>query len=133
MTESRYVKLLWIYVALTAAAITASFFPGHSENLAAAYESEPETWLMSHAWVAAGVLCVLALAWLTGLIGLFRFKGWARPLSLYSTLVGFALYPLLGTSWLSGIESALYDAATLAWGAAISAAYFSPVSERFAS
>jgi len=131
MTESRYLKMLFAYVALTAAAIVAGFFPSYSAELSAAYESEPDTWLMSNIWLAVGTLGALVLAWLAGLIGMFRFKSWARPLSLYSTLIIYVLYPFLGTSLLSGVEAALFDASTLLWGAILAVSYFSPVSARF--
>jgi hypothetical protein len=134
MTESRYLKMLLADVALTAAAIVAGFFPSYSAELSAAYKSEPDTWLMSNIWLAAGILGVLVLALLfalIGLIGMFRFKTWARTLSLYSTLIIYVLRPFLGTLLLSGLQDALLDASTLLWGAILAVSYFSPVSARF--
>lgn len=96
MTNSLYLKLLWIYVALTVATIASLFFSTYSETLTVAYDAEPSTWLMSNLWVAGGLIGSLAAVWLIGLVGLFRFKSWARPLSLYSTLAGLLVCPFLG-------------------------------------
>lgn len=131
MTDSRYLKLLWIYVALTVAAIASLFFPTYSDALTAAYDAEPSTWLMSNLWVAGGLLVSLVVAWLIGLIGLFRFKSWARSLSLYSTLAGFLVFPFLGASLSSGLENALFEASSTVWGAILALSYFSAVSGRF--
>ena len=131
MTDNRYLQLLWTYVALTIAAIVAMFFPDHSEPLAIAYDNEPTTWLMSNMWVASGILGSLAVAWLAGLVGLFRFKRWARSLSLYSTLAGFLIAPFMGAYLSSGLETSLFDASTTLWGAVLALSYFSAVSDRF--
>ena len=112
-------------------AIASVFFPAYSEALAVAYAHEPETWLMSNLWVAGGLLGGLAVAWLLGLVGLFRFKSWVSPLSLYSMLVGFLVCPFLGASLSSGLESALLEASTTVWGAILALSYFSAVSDRF--
>ena len=131
MTEARYRSLLWIYVALIVAAIASSIFPSYSIALAAAYDKEPDTWLMSSLWIAGGLWGGLVLAWLVGLAGLFFFKGWARTLSLYSTLIGFAVYPFSGPQLYSALETSLYDASTTLWGAILALSYFSAVSDRF--
>ena len=39
MTGSRYLKLLWTYLALTVMAIAAGLFPNHSETLQLAYDN----------------------------------------------------------------------------------------------
>ena len=131
MTDARYLKILWIYVVLFVAATISIFFPTYSENLAAAYAAEPETWLMSNFWMAVGVLGAFAAAWLTGLVGLFFFKSWARTLSLYSTLAGFFITPVVGGSPYSGLEASLFEASTIVWGGILALSYFSPVSCRF--
>lgn len=131
MTESRYQKLLWIYIALILAAIVSGFFPMHSENLEAAYNAEPEPWFINHYWIAVVGATIFVLAWLAGLIGLFSFRNWARALSTYTTLIGFFIYPLIGTSLYSGLESAFIDASATLWGVILALSYFSPISERF--
>lgn len=131
MTESRYRKLLWIYIALILATIVAGIFPIHSENLEAAYQAEPDTWLMSQFEIVIFGATVFTLTWLAGLIGLFFFKKWARTIAIWSTLIGFFIYPLIGTSLHSGFESALTDASATLWGVILSLSYFSPVSEKF--
>lgn len=131
MTDTRYRTFLWFYVALMAAAIVSVFFPTYSDALSITYDREPETWIMRNSWVAGSLLGALVVAWLVGLIGLFGFKTWARPLSLYSTLAGFLVYPFLGASLSSGIESALFEASATLWGAILALSYFSAVSDRF--
>ena len=131
MTDTRYRMLLWIYVALTVAAILAAAFPPHSEALESALDSEPTTWLWSNTWAAIGLFSVLSLAWLVGLVGLFRFKAWGRSFSLYSTLAFLMVSPLAGSSLYWGLESGLSEASAITWGAILALAYFSPVSERF--
>jgi uncharacterized membrane protein len=131
MTETRYLKILWCYVVLNLAATISIFFPTYSENLVAAYESEPETWLMSNLWIAVFVLGAFVVVWLTGLVGLFFFKRWARPLSLCSTIAGFVIFPFVGASPYSGLEASLFEASSMVWGGILALSYFSPVSCRF--
>ena len=130
MTESRFLKLLWIYVALTAASMIAVFFHGYSDELSAAYDNEPEPWLLQ-SWIGWTVIGGFAVAWIAGLIGLFYFKSWARSLSLYSTLAGCLLFPLSVPSLYSAIELVLADGASILWGAILAISYFSAISERF--
>ena len=131
MTDTRYRMLLWLYVAATVASIAASAFPPHSEALEAALEAEPTTWLWRNTAVSIGLFAALAIAWVVGLIGLFRFKGWGRSVSLYSTLAALLAAPLAGSSLYWGLESGLYEASGMLWGAILALAYFSPVSARF--
>ena len=131
MNESRYLKLLWLYVALILATVVASFFPTYSDNLATAYRAEPETWLFRHYWLAVSAAAVFALAWLFGLIGLFFFKKWARTLSSMMTIAGFLMHPLIGVSLNSGFESALIEASATLWGVILALTYFSALSEKF--
>ncbi len=131
MTDARYRKLLWLYVALLLVAIVSTFFPIYSEELAVAYSNEPETWLMRHSWISGGLLGSLLAVWLIGLIGLFRFKAWARSLSLYATVAAFFACLLMGPVVFSGLESALFDAVNILWGGILALSYFSAVSHRF--
>ncbi|MBC3875969.1 hypothetical protein [Undibacterium flavidum] len=131
ITESRYRKLLWTYIALTLATIVSSLFPIYSENLETAYNAEPETWFISHYWIAVPGATIFALTWVAGLIGLFFFKNWARALSTYTTLMGFFIYTLIGTSLHSGLESAFIEASATLWGIILALSYFSPISEKF--
>ena len=130
MTESRFLKLLWIYVAVTVASMIAVFFPDYSSELSAAYDNEPESWLLQ-SWIGWTVIGGFAATWIVGLIGLFYFKPWARSLSLYSTLAGFLIFPLSGPSLFSAIELGLADGASILWGAILAISYFSPIRDRF--
>ncbi len=131
MTDTHYRKLLLIYLVLTAAAIAASAFPNYPEALEAALEMERETWLWHNTWAAFGLYSSLLIAWVIGLVGLFRFRRWGRSLSLYSTVAGLIATPLLGAFLSSGLESSLYEASAITWGGILSLSYFSPVSARF--
>lgn len=131
MTDKRFIQILWLYVALTIAAIVAAFFPSYSAALASAYENEPEGWL--GLWPSFLLAMVLLVGFVTGLIGLFRLKPWGRTLSMYSTLLGLLLSLVSGPSLSAGIETALVEASTVLWGAILALAYYSPVSQRFTS
>ncbi|MBJ7575460.1 hypothetical protein [Luteimonas sp. MC1828] len=131
MTDARYLKLLWIYVALTVAAIVSMFFPDYSEGLLAAYDSEPSRWILGDSWLANCIMGGFLLAWLAGLAGLFFFKTWARSLSLCSTLASFLISSYMGASLYGALENALFEASSIIWGAILALSYFSPVSDRF--
>jgi hypothetical protein len=131
MTDSRYRALLWTYVAITVAAFVASAIPPHSEALEAALHREPTTWLWSNVRVSIGLFAVLSVAWLAGLVGLFRFKAWGRSISLYATLASLLVAPLAGPSLYWGLETGLYEASAIACGAILAISYFAPVSQRF--
>jgi uncharacterized membrane protein len=131
MTDTRYRKLLLIYLVVTAAAIAASAFPTYSEALETALGEEPETWLWRNTWASVGLYSALVMAWVIGLVGLFRFRRWGRSLSLYTTAAGIIIAPLAGASLSSGLESGLYEASAIIWGGILALSYFSPVSDRF--
>ena len=131
MTESIYRRLLWIYIALLVAGITAFGFADYSEALSAAYDNEPRTWLMSYRGMSLALMAVWATAALVGLFGLFRFRSWGRTLSLVVTLAGLLLSAFMGVFLASGIESALFDGTNMVWGAILALSYFSAVSTRF--
>jgi hypothetical protein len=131
MTDVRYRLLLFIYVALISAAFASAYFATYSEALTIAYDDEPETWLTRNVWIGGGLLGGLLVVGLVGLAGLFLFKGWARPLSLYSTLAGVLITPFFGASVYSGLETALFDASATVWGAILALSYFSSVGDRF--
>jgi uncharacterized membrane protein len=131
MKNSSFRTLICINVALNAAGIVAVAFPTYSESLSMAAESEPRPWLMSNLWLAGGATGLLLSAWILGLAGLFFFKRWARTLALYTTGLTLLATPWFGTYVYSGIETALFEAAALTWGAVLAASYFSPVSTRF--
>jgi urea transporter len=131
MKDSSFRTLLCINVALNVAAIVAVAFPTYSDSLSRAVESEPQPWLMSNMWLAGGATALLLSAWILGLVGLFFYKRWARTLALYTTGLTLLATPLLGTSVSSGIENALFEAASITWGAVLAASYFSSVGTRF--
>lgn len=131
MTETRFRKLLWTYIALSAAAIIAAAFPSYSDQLQAAVHRESNSWLWHNDWAAGAVFGAFAVAWVVGLVGLFRFRPWGRSISLYSTLAGLAVYPFLGNSLSSAWEDVFYESSMMLWGAILALAYYSPVSARF--
>lgn len=131
MTHSMFRKLLFVSIVLSLAAMVVAVFPTYSEALAIAYENEPQPWFMENPWIFGGVAAVLLLAWLASLVGLFLYKPWGRTLSLYSTFAALLVTPFIGVLLSSGIESALFDASSMVWGAVLALSYFSPVSDRF--
>ena len=76
-------------------------------------------------------LAALLLLASVSTIGLLFFKRWARMLSLYTTVLGFSLYPFFGLTLASGWASALSELSTTIWGAVLAIAYYSSLSERF--
>lgn len=82
---------------------------------------------------AWAVFIPLLLVVLAGYVGLFLWRTWGRTLSLLGTLAGLALYPLMGSSIASWVETSLLDVSNLLWGAVLALAYFGPVSSRFVS
>lgn len=131
MTESLFRKALWTYVALTVLGAMALFFPGYSENLERTFDNEPLSWLMSQAWIWGIVLVPLAIGAVAGLIGLFLFKSWARPLSVLCTLAGYLICPFMGPALYTGLEDTLMSASTTIWGAILATSYFSAINDRF--
>lgn len=131
MTERRFRMLLWIHVGLAAAAAVASTFPPHPDDLEAAVDAASTSWLWGQTWLMLGIAVVLLAAWIAGLVGLYRFARWGRTLSLWATLATLLLYPFFGSMLYWGLESGLHEASTLAFGALLAMAYWSPVSARF--
>lgn len=131
MTESRFLLILWSYVAVTLASIVDGFFPTYSDALASAYAGEPEDWLSRNIWAEVIVFTLLLCSWLAGLIGLFFFKRWARSLSLAQTFLGLAISFFLGPTLFSSLHLSLLETSILLWGVILALAYFSPVSARF--
>ena len=133
MKDSLFRKLIWINVALYVAAILAVVFATYSPELSTAYENEPLPWLMSIPWLGGGILFAMATALIASLVGLYFYKSWARPLALHSTIIGLVLTPFFGASVSSGVESALFEAGAMTWGAIVALSYFSSVSSRFSA
>lgn len=98
--------------------------------IAQAAEGEPLPALYDHWWFWA-MTSVMLVVTLAATAGLILFKRWARPLALLATLGALALQPTLGTLVNSGVSTALTDAASMLWGAALAAAYFAPLRQRF--
>lgn len=135
MTDIRFRCLIILSALLFLAVMLAGWFPpGYSDQLAQAYENEPMPWLNADGEPSVALMAV-ALASLVvmiaGYVGLFLFKPWGRWLSLYSSVIGLAFYPLGGAMLLSPLEALLTDASMMVWGAVLAIAYFSPVAARF--
>lgn len=138
MTRTRFRQMIVAYVVATVAAVAAMWFPQYSQALADAYADEPmlltaDSVAMGYAMVA--VLPYLLIAMLgvqvAVIAGLFLFKRWARSLSLWLTVAGLLLVPFAGATLAWGLESALWEASTLLWGAILVVAYWSPVRAAF--
>ncbi len=132
MTQKSFRALILLYIALGVASIAAAFLPtGYSQELTDAVDNEPMSALLENLWLMFGLVVPLLLAAFAGMYGLFMFKRWGRWLSLYSTLAGLIVFPLFGPSLQGGIESALYEASTMVWGAILALSYYSAVSGSF--
>ncbi|WP_310446982.1 hypothetical protein [Thiobacillus sp.] len=104
------------------------------QSVTAALEKESATsFLEIHPYVSLAVLLPWLIAVLVSTVGLLFFKRWARSMALYSTVLGLAVYFFFGSSLSSAIGSALTDASSMVWGAVLALAYYSPLSERFAT
>ena len=99
--------------------------------LAQALEAMPVPTFGQHEWLPVSLL-VWGLLTLLATAGMLFFWRWARALALWSTLAGFAFYPLIGPGVVSGWSSALEEAAAVGWGAALATAYAGAIGDRFA-
>jgi hypothetical protein len=132
MTESKFRALIALHLALLFAGLCAAFLPdNYSTALSEAYASEPVSSFIDNDWFWLTLALILLIVWLVGLVGVWSFKRWGRSLSLYSTFAALIAVPLFGPTLSSGIENALFEAATLCWGAVLALAYYSAVAERF--
>jgi hypothetical protein len=135
MTERSFRTLLYLHLAtlLAATGVGVAFPEMLPSYLFEAYErSSTEAPIERAVWPWAVVLPVLGAA-IAGYVGLFLWRPWGRTLSLATTVLGFVMYPLVGPTVASWLESSLLDISNIAWGALLALAYFSPVSARFAA
>lgn len=134
MSQKKFRALIFIYVGLIAASTIAAFAPGgYSQALSDALDNEPSPAILENLWLMFGLVAPFALAAMAGMYGLYMFKRWGRMLSLYSTLAGLVLFPFFGPSLYSGLESALFEASTLLWGAILALSYYSGISAKFSA
>ena len=132
MTESKFRLLICLHLALVGAGtVTAFVHEPYSAALAAAFANEPSAWFDDAIWALLTMVVLLLIPWMAGITGLFLFKRWGRSVSLGATLATLVLYPFLGATLSSGLESALFEASTLCWGAALALAYYSTISAKF--
>jgi hypothetical protein len=88
--------------------------------------------LASQWWIGV-ILLLTSISIIASTIGLLFFKNWARHVAVASTAAGLFVYPLLGSTMLSGVAASLHEAGTLLWGAALATAYVGEFSLRFRS
>ncbi len=105
-------------------ATEASLPPPLRDYLARDAELAP---LMSE--VVAGL--VLFIVWIVALVGLYRFRRYARPLFVASNLGGLAVVPWFGPYVDLGWGEAVYQLSFILNGIILAAAYWSPLAERF--
>ena len=77
------------------------------------------------------VIVIALVAYLLSSVGLLLYKGWGRWLYLYSTIVGFVVGPLLGTTINPPFAGALDDLCTALIGVTIGIIYFSDARKFF--
>ena len=100
-------------------------------SLTQAYENVPTPAIFENPLWLAFFVALLFMS-LVSTLGLLFFKRWARMLSLYSTVLVYAIYPFSGITLASGWANALTELSATIWGAVLAIAYFSSLSERFA-
>lgn len=81
--------------------------------------------------IAGTVSFVAFIALCLGLLGLFAFQRWARPLTLWATVAIYLPMPLSGAAVLSGFAYLMDSVAAILWGVLLAAAYWAPVSTEF--
>jgi hypothetical protein len=101
-----------------------------SQGLAKAIEAEPIAGIFETP-IGMGLVGLWGAASLAGAVGMFFFKAWARTITLWLTVVGFAIYPALGSTVSSWLASALTEAGAIAWGAMLAFAYTEPIKALF--
>jgi len=132
MTKTRFRTLILIYVAFELATIMVPLIPNlYSQELAFAYNTEPENWLTSNPWMVFSIATPLLVLGIAGILGLYLFKSWGRTLSIYTTLVTAILFLFFGPTLESAVESSFSYVSTLLWGAILGIAYYSPLSSSF--
>lgn len=107
------------------------------EGMRLAWEAweEAPLWLPDAPWalaLLAGALGALLLLGLAACVAMCRFRAWGRSASLWITVLALPLGVWAGPGVQSGWSTALLDAAAMLWGAALAAAYWSPLARRFA-
>ena len=130
-TIFRSLIILYVLLGIASAAID-SIVPNLIPSLLAqAYENVPTPAIFDHPlWLAFLVVILLLAAVST--FGLLFFKRWARMLSLYTTVLGYVIFPFFGLTLASGWATLLSELSATIWGAVLAIAYFSSLSGRFA-
>ena len=110
---------------------------GFSELIPANVRNADERYVTSlpRAWLVQVIIwaVVYVVSALVAVTGLFFFRRWSRPLSIFVSTMAIAGWPLLGYNVVSGWSQALFDTALILWGGALAIAYCSPLAERFVS
>jgi hypothetical protein len=127
----RLLVALYVLTSATSAGIAMLLPDLVPQSIAHAIENEPAHAIFENPVLILLLFVSFAVAGVAGTVGLIFFKRWARPLSLWITVLGFAIYPLLGTAVASPWADALSDASFMLWGAILAIAYFSPLRNRF--
>lgn len=134
MTDGRFRFLVLISLLLMLASVAASAMtPDYSAALATAYDEEVDSLVLSGGTLSTVVVVAILLLMLAGYVGLLWMKAWGRTIALFTTVAGLLVYPFMGPILSSALESMLFDAGNMVWGAVLAIAYFSPVAARFAN
>jgi hypothetical protein len=132
MTAFKFRSIAWLHLAFALLGAGVAFLPNaFSPELAAAFDNQPAPSLFGNEWALYAIALLFIALFLAGFVGLLMFKQWGRTLSLCMTGVILLVYPLFGPTLMSGLESALFEAAALSWGAVLALAYYSEVSVKF--
>ena len=137
MTPARFRFLLMLEIVLSlaiAAMAVFSFEGGLSLREPSANAARDSVLASLPAWVDACVTLLIAVTLVGGIVGMYRFKRWGRTLYLVGVVCG-VLLPLMDgtTAFRSGVDESVNTMLLMGNGALLALAFYSPLSERFAS
>jgi len=122
-------SVLAIIIAVVAGINLSNTLPESLQDYLYQLENEEVSDLENILWVLAGLTFLVITPLL--LIGLWKFKPWARTLFLALTIVTFPLYVVLGPVVMNPWEAMFNDIAMLLEGGLIAMMFIGPISEKF--
>ena len=134
ITRRRFRLLLLAHVLTMVLALAASFgLFGETFSVALnmAYENETSLFARQPDFLFQAELVGLTALSVANIIGLYRFRHWARVLGLWMCVLAVPLTISFGPLLETGLEAALMDLSTLLWGGLLALAFYSPVSAEF--
>lgn len=135
--NANYFRALIVFSLLTsfAANLVDNLFPsllaGLSDNAFASTHPPLISWVFDHVSISMAMSAIYILFMLASLIGLLMLKPWGRTLALLMTVINICAIPFIGPNYFSGLAYAFFEVSAMSWGAALTLAYFSSISQHF--